>query len=190
MFSKVIINLSTCFMWPWNNVFDVRYFAPKLWYYNLALHGHGMHSSCRTNCIHINSAIASVMALYSALVLDRDTVISRVKKDSKTTSWFPLTRTTCPRISIRESTDKSRGRSYVGTLGLGYPPHWDKTTLPWLGPGWGGGSSQDPSPNQLLAPPCEDHGRTTHQVLGSDSVPTRPWVRVRHVVGVLTPEAH
>jgi hypothetical protein len=33
-----------------------------------------MHNSCKMDCIHINSAVASAMALYFASVLDRDTV--------------------------------------------------------------------------------------------------------------------
>jgi hypothetical protein len=33
-----------------------------------------MRSSCRTDCIHISSVVASAMALYSTSVLDRDTV--------------------------------------------------------------------------------------------------------------------
>jgi hypothetical protein len=33
-----------------------------------------MHNSRRTDCIHITSAVTSVIALYSASVLDRDIV--------------------------------------------------------------------------------------------------------------------
>ena len=61
-------------MRPWNTGLDAKYFAPILSHHNLALHGQGMRSSCRTDCIHISSAVASAIALYSASVLDRDTV--------------------------------------------------------------------------------------------------------------------
>jgi hypothetical protein len=53
---------------------DAKYFALILSHHSLALHGHGMCSSYSIDCIHINSTVASVIALYSASVLEHDVV--------------------------------------------------------------------------------------------------------------------
>jgi hypothetical protein len=62
------------FILPWNTRFAVRYFAPMLSHYSLALRGQGMYNSFKTTWIDISFAVASVMTLYFVSVLDWETV--------------------------------------------------------------------------------------------------------------------
>jgi hypothetical protein len=51
-----------------------RYVAPMLWHHNLAECALGTHNSFNKDCIQITSAVVLARDLYSASVLDLDTL--------------------------------------------------------------------------------------------------------------------
>jgi hypothetical protein len=54
--------------------FEARYFAPMFLHQSIAALGEEILRSRSTDCTHIISAVASVIAFYSTSILDRDTV--------------------------------------------------------------------------------------------------------------------
>jgi hypothetical protein len=65
---------STCFVRAWKTGLDDKYFAPILSHHNQGALGHGILNSSIRIWIHITSAVAFAIALYSASVLDLETV--------------------------------------------------------------------------------------------------------------------
>jgi hypothetical protein len=63
-------SISICFVRAWKD----KYLAPMLSHHNQAAGGHWTHNSINNFWTHIISAVAFARALYSALVLERETV--------------------------------------------------------------------------------------------------------------------
>ena len=67
-------SISICFVLAWNTGFADRYVAPRLSHYSRAAEGCWTFNSINNLWTHIISAVASASALYSASVLERETV--------------------------------------------------------------------------------------------------------------------
>jgi hypothetical protein len=65
---------STSFILPWNTRLALRYVAPKLSHHNMGILLSHTSSSHNRDCIHMIFATAFAKALYSASVLDLETV--------------------------------------------------------------------------------------------------------------------
>jgi hypothetical protein len=63
-----------CFVRAWDTGFDDKYLAPRLSHHNQVAGGAFTPNSSKSDCIHIISAVAFATALYSAFVLDLETV--------------------------------------------------------------------------------------------------------------------
>jgi hypothetical protein len=101
-------SISMCFVLAWKTGFAVRYVAPRLSHHKMAVCCRGTRSSFKTDSIHIASATPFPKALYSASVLDLETVgcflaLHEIK--------FGPTKTANPLVERRSSTSPAQSAS-------------------------------------------------------------------------------
>jgi hypothetical protein len=101
---------------PWNTWLEAKYLAPKLSHHNLACFGHETPISSSNIWIHATSADAFVAALYSASMLDLETVgWLRALHETLLEKWFmvtPLDFKWCRLVTIADAQKNRHGIEY------------------------------------------------------------------------------